>query len=81
MGSYKQWNKWEQFCTLQWIPAEVNTEGNECVDQPFKFPRNLSNASNEIRLSDTKVVTKNKLFLSRNHQSQYVTAPVKFRQH
>jgi ribonuclease HI len=48
-------------CLLQWIPAHVNIEGNECADSLAKEGRNADQPCTTITLADANAVAKHRL--------------------
>ncbi|GFU14095.1 RNase H domain-containing protein [Trichonephila clavipes] len=48
-------------CTLQWIPAHVNIEGNECADSLAKEARDIEHKCTTITLDDANAVAKHRI--------------------
>ncbi|GFS85013.1 RNA-directed DNA polymerase from mobile element jockey [Trichonephila clavipes] len=48
-------------CILQWIPAHVNIEGNECADSLAKEARDIEHKCTTITLDDANAVAKHKI--------------------
>ncbi|GFW71446.1 RNase H domain-containing protein [Trichonephila clavipes] len=48
-------------CTLQWIPAHVNTEGNECADGLAKEARDIEHKCTAITLGDAGAVARHRI--------------------
>ncbi|GFW17927.1 RNase H domain-containing protein [Trichonephila clavipes] len=48
-------------CILQWIPAHVNIEGNECADSLAKEARDIEHKCTTITLDDCNAVAKHRI--------------------
>ncbi|GFY28796.1 RNA-directed DNA polymerase from mobile element jockey [Trichonephila clavipes] len=48
-------------CILQWIPAHVNIEGNECADSLAKEARDIEHKCTTITLDDANAVAKHRI--------------------
>ncbi|GFV42602.1 probable RNA-directed DNA polymerase from transposon BS [Trichonephila clavipes] len=48
-------------CILQWIPAHVNIEGNECADSLTKEARDIEHKCTTITLDDANAVAKHRI--------------------
>ncbi|GFX97814.1 RNase H domain-containing protein [Trichonephila clavipes] len=48
-------------CILQWIPAHVNIEGNECADSLAKEARDFEHKCTTITLDDANAVAKHRI--------------------
>ncbi|GFT00988.1 RNase H domain-containing protein [Trichonephila clavipes] len=48
-------------CILQWIPAHVNIEGNECADSLVKEARDIEHKCTTITLDDANPVAKHRI--------------------
>ncbi|GFU91524.1 RNA-directed DNA polymerase from mobile element jockey [Trichonephila clavipes] len=48
-------------CILQWIPAHVNFEGNECADSLAKEARDIEHKCTTITLDDANAVAKHRI--------------------
>ncbi|GFV11545.1 RNase H domain-containing protein [Trichonephila clavipes] len=48
-------------CNLQWIPAHVNIEGNECADSLAKEARDIEHKCTTITLHDADAVAKHRI--------------------
>ncbi|GFW85110.1 RNase H domain-containing protein [Trichonephila clavipes] len=48
-------------CILQWIPAHVNIEGNECADSLVKEARDIEHKCTTITLDDANAVAKHRI--------------------
>ncbi len=48
-------------CVLQWIPAHVNIEGNECADSLAKEARELDQKCIIITLADANAVASHRI--------------------
>ncbi|GFW14586.1 RNase H domain-containing protein [Trichonephila clavipes] len=48
-------------CILQWIPAHVNMEGNECADSLAKEARDIEHKCTTITLDDANAVAKHRI--------------------
>ncbi|GFY05450.1 RNase H domain-containing protein [Trichonephila clavipes] len=48
-------------CILQWIPAHVNIEGNECADNLAKEARDIEHKCTTITLDDANAVAKHRI--------------------
>ncbi|GFV93730.1 probable RNA-directed DNA polymerase from transposon BS [Trichonephila clavipes] len=48
-------------CILQWIPAHVNIEGNECADSLAKEARDIEHKCTTITLDGANAVTKHRI--------------------
>ncbi|GFV38150.1 hypothetical protein TNCV_709731 [Trichonephila clavipes] len=51
----------EGSCILQWIPAHVNIEGNECADSLAKEARDIEHKCTTITLDDANAVAKHRI--------------------
>ncbi|GFX16894.1 probable RNA-directed DNA polymerase from transposon BS [Trichonephila clavipes] len=48
-------------CILQWIPAHVNIEGNECADSLAKEARDIEHKCTTITLDDANAIAKHRI--------------------
>ncbi|GFT74486.1 RNase H domain-containing protein [Trichonephila clavipes] len=59
-------------CILQWIPAHVNIQGNECADILTKEARDINHKSTAITLDDANAVAKH-IIMNRTFKKTLVT--------
>ncbi|GFX67736.1 RNase H domain-containing protein [Trichonephila clavipes] len=60
-------------CILQWIPAHVNIEGNECADSLAKEARDIEHKCTTITLDDANAVAKKHRIMNHTFKNPLVT--------
>ncbi|GFV35907.1 RNase H domain-containing protein [Trichonephila clavipes] len=58
---FEQLHNKRKSCILQWIPAHVNIEGNECADSLAKEARDIEHKCTTITLDDANAVAKHRI--------------------
>ncbi|GFW39255.1 RNase H domain-containing protein [Trichonephila clavipes] len=61
-------------CILQWIPAHVNIEGNECADCLAKEARDVEHKCTTITLDDANAVAKHRI-MNHTFKKRNLTEP------
>ncbi|GFV15857.1 hypothetical protein TNCV_988401 [Trichonephila clavipes] len=54
----QQMNYWGRSCVMEWIPARINIEGNECADSIAKESRDNGQPCTTITVADANAVAR-----------------------